>query len=225
MKDLLLVVPSRGRPASIGRLREAMAATCRGDTTLLVGLDDDDPQLPDYLDLKSTWKDLVQIEPDLHQVVAWINKLAMSHVRGYKYVGHIGDDNVPSTIGWDVAIMEALEKTPFAFGNDLYPLRPAGALCCHVFCRSEVLAALGYFGPPSLRHSYVDDVWMRWGEATGITFLQDVIIEHLHHTVGKSPADQNYADSGGLTGQDAAAYSAYCATELESDIGKIRGCL
>jgi len=225
MNDLLLVVPSRGRPASIARLREAMAATCRGDTTLLVGLDDDDPQLPEYLDLKSTWKDMVQIEPGLHQVVAWINVLAMANVKGFRYIGHMGDDNVPATIGWDVAIMNALEKTPFAFGNDLYPYRPAGELCCHVFCRSKVLAALGYFGPPSLRHSYVDDVWMRWGGAAGITFLRDVIIEHLHHTAGKSPADQNYAASAGLMGEDAAAFSAYCATGLEADITKIRNCL
>lgn len=198
-----------------------MAQTCRGDTSLLVGLDDDDPALPEYLALDSSVRDQMTVEPDLHQVVAWMNRLAMPNADGYKYIGHIGDDNVPSTIGWDVAIMEALEKTPFAFGNDLYPHRPPGALCCHVFMRSEVIRALGYFGPPSLRHSYVDDVWMRWGGAAGITFLANVIIEHLHHTAGKSPMDLNYAVSGALMGDDSVAFTQYCAEGLDEDIKKI----
>lgn len=223
--DLLLIVPSRNRPASIARLREAMAQTCRGDTTLLVGLDDDDPQLPDYLALKSGPRDLLRVEPDLHQVVTWLNTLAMPHLDNYKYVGHIGDDNMPSTIGWDVAIMEALQKTPFAFGNDLYPHRPAGALCCHVFTHSKVIKALGYFGPPSLRHAYVDDVWMRWGGATGITFLENVLIEHLHPTAGKSQMDESYRMSLSLMGQDSVAFHAYCELDLDADIEKIRAAI
>ena len=221
MPDLLMIVPSRSRPASIARLREAMAQTCRGDTSLLIGLDDDDPALPEYLALDATIRDQVTVEPDLHQVVAWMNRLAMPNTGGYKYIGHIGDDNVPSTIGWDVAIMEALEKTPFAFGNDLYPYRPAGALCCHVFMRSKVIKALGYFGPPSLKHSYVDNVWMQWGGAAGITFLDSVIIEHLHFTAGKSPMDQSYTASQAVMGADSVAYQEYCENQLDIDIEKI----
>ena len=36
-RDLVLVVPSRGRPHNVARLIEAMDATCRGDTTLILG--------------------------------------------------------------------------------------------------------------------------------------------------------------------------------------------
>ena len=49
VRDLLLVVPSRERPANIARLAEALKETCRGDTHFLVGLDADDPTLPEYL--------------------------------------------------------------------------------------------------------------------------------------------------------------------------------
>jgi hypothetical protein len=231
MRDLLLVVPSRGRPQSVDRLWTAMQETCRGQTDLVVGLDEDDPLLLEYSEtgLDPASGDLsggpeFVIESGLHQVVAWVNHLAVPRAQDYRFTGHIGDDNLPVTEGWDVAIMEALGKTPFAFGNDLYALRPPGSLCCHIFMRSEIIAALGYFGPPCLRHSYVDDVWMAWGKAAGITFLDDVIIEHLHDTVGKSEPDSNYRASRALMGADSVAYARYCADDdgLAADIRKIR---
>ena len=94
-------------------------------------------------------------------------------------------------------MMEALGKTPFAFGNDLYPRTP-GELPCHIFTRSEVVKALGYLGAPCLRHMWVDVAWKQWGKACGITYLHDVIIEHLHFTNGKSQPDASYAASSAL---------------------------
>lgn len=215
---LLLVVPSRGRPQSIARLWQAMTGTCEGDTTLLVGLDTDDPARGDYPDGPD-----YAIQDGLHQVVAWLNHLTSAQYRdGYDYVGTIGDDNVPRTAGWDIAMMTELETHPFAFGNDLYPFRPPGSLCCHVFCRAAVIGALGYFGPPALRHSYVDDTWMAWGAACGISFRPDVIIEHLHYTTGTAPVDDTYARSQALVLADQAAFAAYCQHGLAADIAAIR---
>lgn len=224
VRDLLVVVPSRGRPASIERLCKAMDETCRGDTTLLLGLDDDDPELDEYLNFAANLPvvPMVEMRPALRQVVAWINELAAPRTGEYRFIGHIGDDNIPRTDGWDVAIMEALESAPFAFGNDLNPHRPPGSLCCHVFTRSEVVAALGYLGPPSLQHSFVDDAWMAWGRAAGITFLPDVILEHLHFTTGGSDFDETYAGSAALIAADQAAFAAYCAGGLDADIARIR---
>jgi hypothetical protein len=228
MKDLLLVVPSRGRPQNVDRLWTTMQATCRGQTDLIVGLDEDDPQLAAYsmTGLDEDSEDLsggpgFVIESNLHQVVGWVNKLAVPQASNYRYIGHIGDDNVPSTEGWDVSIMEALEKTPFAFGNDLYPRTP-GSLCCHVFMRSEVVRKLGYFGPPGIKHMYVDVAWMAWGVKTGITYLHEVIIEHLHYTTGKAPADESYHNSTALIPSDLMRWHEYCTSgQLNADIAKI----
>jgi hypothetical protein len=47
MRDMLVIVPTRGRPAAATRLIEAFAAT--GATTDLVFcVDNDDPHLPEY---------------------------------------------------------------------------------------------------------------------------------------------------------------------------------
>lgn len=216
MRDLLVAVPSR-RPHNTARLWEAMQRTCRGDTTLLVGVDDDDPARDSYPDGPE-----YEIRPHPGSVVGWINALTVPRAGQYRFTGHIGDDNLPQTPGWDVRLMEALGKTPFAFGNDLYPFRPPGALCCHVFCRSEVIAALGYLGPPAFQSMYVDDAWMAWGRACGITFLEDVNLEHLHWTAGKSPLDETYSRSAANMESGQGVFAAYCRQQLETDVATIR---
>lgn len=219
-----MVIPSRGRPQNIERLLHAMAATCEGQTDLVVGLDEDDPTINSYPDDLAPFPVTYVIKPDLHKVTAWCNELAGPLADEYKYIGHFGDDNLPQTPAWDVQLMNALERTPFAFGNDQYPYRQPGLMACHVFMRSDVVKTLGYFGPPSIAHMYVDVAWTAWGQACGITFLSDVNLEHLHHSSGRAPLDATYQASAGGTGADREAWHAYCRSgQLNEDIRKLGG--
>jgi hypothetical protein len=224
-RDLVLVVPSRGRPHNVARLIEAMDATCRGDTQLVLGVDDDDPALADYLNFGSHAETIV-LGGMRGQLVRWLNILACAHAEDYDAIGHIGDDNVPRTVGWDVRIMESLKDHMFCFGDDLDPGREPGSLSIHAFMRSEVIKRLGYMGPPSIQHMYVDPVWFAWGQATSIEFLPDVIMEHMHYTVGgKAPFDESYAHSTGLIPQDCTAYNDYCEDPegMNADIDRLEG--
>lgn len=216
MRDLLVVVPSRGRPGNAGRLAAAMAETCRARTSLLFGLDDDDPsEYPEGLHY--------EVRHGLRFVTAWINNLAVPRAGWYGAVGHIGDDNVPLTDGWDVQVLRALGDSPFAFANDLYPREP-GSLPSHVFMRSEVVTALGYMAPPQVRH-IADLAWREWGNACGITFLPGVIIEHRHWSNGKAPMDPVYQAVNAIDAADNEAFRAYCADGLAADIEKIKSVL
>jgi hypothetical protein len=197
-----------------------MEQTCRGDTDLVLGLDSDDPCLDEY----------VAFGPDLQMeirkrrsLVAWLNLLAGQRSGSYRFLGHIGDDNVPRTDGWDVRIMESLERNLFCFGDDLDPGREKGSLSIHVFMRSEVVRKLGYMGPPAIQHMYVDPVWFAWGKATSIEFLDDVVLEHLHYSLGRSQVDESYRHSTGLIPQDCIAYNHYCRNGLNKDILKLDG--
>ena len=221
MRDLAVLVPSRGRPENIRRLAKAMQATCRGDTQLIVGLDTDDPCLDAYLELDDYV--LINVEADLRRVVPWINRLSDLYADDYRFIGTIGDDQMPRTKGWDLRAMESLDENLFCFGDDLYPGRPTGSLCCHIFMRSEVVKALGYMGPPALHHMYVDPVWLAWGEATSIEFLDSVILEHMHYSAGKSEHDETYASSYGETQHDLEAFNEYMRTDFNSDVEKLRG--
>lgn len=222
MRDILLAVPSRGRPQNIDRLIGTLDSTREAETDLLVGLDEDDPtrtQYPDPFARNVSY----EVRPNLRKVTAWTNYLVGENIDGYRAFGQVGDDNVFSTPGWDIRIMEALEKTPFAFGNDQYPTRTPGTLSCHVFMRREVVQALGYFGPPSIAHMYVDVAWYAWGTACGITYLHDVLIPHLHYTAG-APHDQTYAVSFAGTSADLDAWHAYSrGGQLNADIRKLSG--
>jgi hypothetical protein len=119
--------------------------------------------------------------------------------------------------------MESLERNLFCFGDDLDPGRAKGSLSIHVFMRSEVVRKLGYMGPPTLRHMYVDPVWFAWGTATSIEFLGDVVLEHLHYSLGRSPLDESYQHSTGLIPTDCAAYNTYCRERMNKDILKLGG--
>ncbi|HVJ27500.1 MAG TPA: hypothetical protein VM493_08140 [Vicinamibacterales bacterium] len=222
MADLAVIVPSRARPQNIARLMEAMDQTCRADTELVVAVDDDDPTLEDYLTLNAN----LTVGPS-RRLVAWLNKLAPAAAEESRFIGHIGDDNIPRTEGWDERIIESLEAQGdigFCFGDDLDPGRVPGSLSIHIFLTAEVIKRLGYMGPPILQHMYVDPVWFAWGTATSIEFLPDVVLEHMHYTIsGKGTQDDSYAASTGLIPSDCGNYNAYCADGMNADIEKLGG--
>lgn len=224
MKDLLVVLPTRGRPHNLDRLWKAAQDTCEGDTTFRIGLDVDDPALAEYQRYLYAHPEIQhEIQGGMQgMVTGWINVLSVPHVDEYRYIGHFGDDCVPRTKGWDVRMMEALEDTPMAFGDDMeYSQRPKGSLCTHVFMRSEIIRKLGYFGPPSIKHMYVDLAWMTWGHVIGITYLEDVQIEHMHFLENKAPFDESYALSRNGIAEGHAALNRYVEWGLERDLHKI----
>jgi hypothetical protein len=220
VNSLGLLVPSRLRPRNATRLWDSFQANSTAGSVLTFGLDADDPSIgaypkgPRYV-----------VRDGMRYVTAWVNYLALTTLGSYEAVGHIGDDNTCDTPGWDAAILEALQETQFAFANDLYPREP-GSLCCHVFMRSEVVAKLGYFGPPEISHMYVDVAWMAWGKGCGITYLHDVLLPHHHYTLG-SAHDETYARSYARTAADLAAWHAYSRREgpggLNDDIARLDG--
>ena len=218
--ELGLLVPSRGRPGNIARLWERMQATCAGNTTLLVGLDADDPRRDEY----PAGPGYV-IQDGLRYVTAWVNYLALMTLGQFEFTGTIGDDNTFETPGWDDRIRDSLSRQPFAFGNDCYP-RAAGTLSCHIFMRAEVVRTLGYAGPPEISHMYVDVAWMAWCLACGHEYLDDVLIPHRHYTLG-APHDEVYARSYAQTGDNLRAWHAYSRREgdggLNADVEKLGG--
>ena len=217
MKDLIVVTPSRSRPHNVERLWQAMQKTCRAQTGLVIGLDADDATRGQYLNgPKYVIREGLQ-----RRVVEWINTLSYSRLGICDAIGHFGDDCVPRTDGWDEMILGALEKRPFAYGNDLSIERPPGALCTHLFMRSETCRQLGYFGPPQIQHMWVDLAWMEWMAAAGGTYLDSCVIEHMHFLEQKAPMDVSYQRSRMLIDADLVHLYEYVRDQLNEDIAKI----
>ena len=212
--DLLVIVPSRARPHNLRRLLRAWLDT-EATADLIVCVDDDDPFLPEYLALSLP---LLTVGPR-QGLVAWTNEAALEFADQYRFLGSLGDDHVPRTVGWDQRLCASLERVTFAYGDDLIQHEALPTAC---LMRSEVVTKLGYMCPPSLEHQYVDNCWLEWGKAVGICYHPTVVIEYLHPLVSKAPPDAVYAQSQALMQPDALAFAAYMASQFTQDVRKLR---
>ena len=140
-------------------------------------------------------------------------------------VGFMGDDHRPRTEGWDSRYMETLHElgTGIVYGDDRLQ---GAALPTQVAMTSDIIRALGHMAPPDQKHLYLDNYWLTLGQAANcIRYLPEVIVEHMHYSVGKSPADEHYhrVNSGEMYSHDEAAWRTYVADgRLERDAELVR---
>lgn len=224
MTDLLVIVPSRGRPQSIERLLSAWNDTAGGVASLLVALDDDDPYAPMY-----------PAHPDVTYTVAPRNGFAprltaeaLDRAPHHFALASWGDDHIPRTHGWDTALLEALGSmgTGFAYGDDLIQGENLPTACAMT---SDIVSTLGWMTPPGMAHLYVDDVWLTLGRAVDrIRYLPDVVIEHYHpmHRPDVEADDLvRDANSAAAYAADRAVFDRWKADDLPGCVEKIRALL
>ena len=225
MSDLVVIVPSRGRPEAAADLARECARTCTADTKLLIVVDTDDPDLAQYTAPAGTTV-FFAWAPAASGHVGAINYGAARALQDFHpyAVAKLDDDHRPRTKGWDAKLLEALRDmgTGIAYGNDLYqgqrlPTAPA--------ITADIVQAIGYMGPPDLNHLYIDDFWRDLGTAAGcLRYLPDVVVEHMHPLAGKAAVDAGYerVNDPSQYARDSAAYAAYKAERFAEDVAKVR---
>lgn len=226
MTDLIVIVPSRGRPDAAAALIETFQQTCTADTSLLFAVDDNDPTLESYQAVADRdWVDVVVVGGVPRNMVHALNVAAEGAVEGAPFaVGFMGDDHRPRTRGWDATYLEALRAlgTGIVFGDDLLQ---GGRLPTQCAMTADIVRDLGYMSPPSLVHMYVDNFWLSLGrQAECIKYLPDVVIEHVHPAAGKVGWDPGHmrVNAPSVYAADERAFSEYCRTGLADDVKKVR---
>lgn len=225
VRDLLVIVPSRGRPANVARLADALAQTVRGRVELALGLDDDDVTLPQTRAAVAGAPFPVSLHTGGRKTWAgWTNEIAVLAARSFRALCSLGDDHLPLTPGWDTRLADAIDEaggSGFAYGNDLlqgYRLPTA------VVVSSDIVRVLGWLCQPSLKHYFADNVWMTLGEAAGcIRYLPSVTIEHRHHSTRTAQFDATYSDASAYWHADHAAFLTWCRDHKAADVLKVRG--
>lgn len=109
--------------------------------------------------------------------------------------GHMGDDIVFRTQGWDDIVREAFldydDRILFAFGDDGSSESNRNEFGTHGFIHKNWVDVVGYFVPPYFVSDYNDtflnDVSRRIGRHKSIPILT----EHMHYSLGKSEIDEN----------------------------------
>lgn len=216
--DLLVIVPSRGRPQNIARLLDAVHDTARMRTHVHVAVDDDDPELERYrYVMKQAGEDGDVLTTGPRKgLCAWTNEIAVVQAGRYPFLASLGDDHVPHTPGWDKALLRAIADmggTGYAYPWDGTREDIPEA----VVMSSDIVAALGWMCLPGLSHWYVDNVWADLGRGAGcIRHLRAVKVEHAWK------GDQTSKESSEALAADRDAYYAWRRSErLAQDTGTV----
>ena len=211
--DLLVIVPSRGRPQNIARLIDAFRATCKMQTHLVIGVDEDDDELPRYEYVMKKAEDLGSVITGPRRgLTAWTNNIASIYVEDYPYLASLGDDMIPETPGWDRALIRGIIRmggTGFTYPWDGVREDIPEAVCMS----SDIVKALGWMALPDLDHWYIDNVWADLGRGAGcIKHLRAVSVKHAWKT------DQTSRDSGEKLPRDRDTYYSWRKTRMADNI-------
>lgn len=221
MTDLVVLVPSRGRPDAVRRLLDEFQRTITADTNLQVIVDADDPQAYQYPDWVT-----IRHPPGGGMVAAlnWGFELITQGSHLPFAVGFMGDDHRPRTRGWDTQYLDTLHElgTGIVYGNDLFQKSRLPTQCAMT---TDIPRALGKMAPRELRHMYVDNWWRDLGTgADCLRYLPDVVIEHMHPIANKSEWDEGYrrVNADDTVVQDRNAYRLYQRRQLIIDTEAVK---
>jgi len=228
--DLLVIIPTRGRPQAVPEIMQAWEET--GATAdVLFAVDTDDPELAAYKKQAATYKADPRVRFTFgkrRRLCGTLNQQAGKATSKYRFLGFMGDDHRPRTVGWDARFRECLSGggPGIVYGNDLLM---GEQMPTAVAMTSDIVKTLGYMAPPALIHLCLDLTWFDWGHGLHrITYLGDVVIEHMHPAAGKAQLDQGYEEcnSPEQVSTDAEAYYDYRDNGgLQADLQKLRGLL
>ena len=225
MADLLVIVPSRGRPESVARMVAAWEATGAYDdgAVLLFAVDADDPRHPEYeaqASVRSLMASLTQWVPMVEKLNGFAVGLAVDHYA----VGFLGDDHLPRSAGWARRYVDELRSmgTGIVYGDD----RIQGErLPTQWAMTSDIVRALGRMVPADVEHLYCDNAVLELGRAAEcIRYLPDVVIEHCHPLAGRTQWDDGYrrVNSREQYARDRAAYDRWWAGQMAADVETVR---
>ena len=225
--DLLVIIPTRGRPQAIPEIIQAWDDT--GATAdVLFAVDTDDHELAAYKKHAAAYKGDERVRFTFgkrRRLVGTLNAQAVKAAKTYRFLAFMGDDHRPrpAAMPWDARIRECLSGGPgIVYGNDLLQ---GEKMATAVAMTSDIVQTLGYMAPPAMVHLCVDLVWVAWGkEMQRITYLDDMVIEHLHPAAQKAHMDSGYEEcnSPERAALDSAAYHTYMQGDFMVDSDKLR---
>ena len=189
--DLVVIIPSRGRPGDVERTAVAFAETGADEVLVVYAVEADDPTLDEYRATVARWMAYGSVE-----VGSWgamtpaINAVSLSVLADLDpfAIAVLNDDHVPRTPGWDRQLVDALRNFHPAVGM-VYPddghqgkrLSTAWAVT------GSWVRALGRMVPARVGHLYTDNAVLELATTVGcVTYLPSVLVEHMHPAAGKS---------------------------------------
>ena len=221
MNKMIILVPTRGRPMNATQLLSAHEELSAASDLLFI-IDANDPEHDQY-HFEVGQERCMTIDNNSRGMAYPINKAANAIAKQDKYdfFAFLGDDHRPRTAEWDLQLMAAMQRRPsMAYGNDLLQGKRLPTM---ITMTSDIVKALGGMVPPNMKHLYLDNFWKKLGEDLGsLTYLDDVIVEHMHPVAGKAEWDEGYKEVNAqeVYSFDALAYQNYIQSEAYEALKK-----
>jgi len=197
LPSISILVPTRGRPHNLARLQASVIATAAVPRSIeFVFYIDEDDRTRSELDLRAEVNAQIVVGPK--RPMGQMFGALYEHCNGALVI-LAGDDIVFRTAGWDRLVLDRAAGfdggIALLYGND----RLKGEeLCTHPIMPRATCELLGRPCPSEYPGEYIDthlfDTFAKL-RALGedrIAYLPDVIIEHMHYSVGKAPYDETY---------------------------------
>jgi hypothetical protein len=215
MSKLLLIVPTKGRPDKHLEFYESFKinSTMTDLVFVLSHGDVDYPRIPG-----------VKYETvDSPTMSGKLNNIAVKYANDYDYIAFMGDDVRIRTNAWDAKMLDGISsvRNAIAYGNDLYQ---GENLPTAVLMDTNIIKTLGFMSPPDFKHLYIDNYWKSLGtRLLSLKYFSEIILEHLHFTIGKAVEDDTYRESSSQEAflEDRDAYNNYILNKLENDVAKL----
>ncbi len=220
MKPILIILPSKGRPEKIEGFYETWRRTTNGLSEVVTFLDEDDPALRKYKKHKDITFDIGS-----GKSFSDACNRAFKKNPNYKYYFIVSDDHRLKSDNWEKRFTNIIEENGgkgVSFGDDLmYGNKIASA----ALVSGNIFRSLGFVTLPGLIHMYTDAFWTEIGRKLNkLFYFPDIIIEHLHFTVGKSPVDSIYlsVDNKIVYEHDKKVFNTWKREQMKNDIEKIK---
>jgi hypothetical protein len=209
---LSLIVPTRGRPAPLGRVLDSVAATASHPEQIEVVLviDDDDPSSHSVSHPKLAVKSVVG-PPG--RTMGTLNATGYAAARG-EYVMLLNDDVVARTRGWDATVLRCFRRFP----DPVALIHVNDTLIRDYLCTFPILSRaycdlIGGICPVEYRRYRIDDhiedvfnLLAVLGERRAV-YLPDVVFEHLN-AVQHPTAGRVYESDPAVLARDAPLFDA-----------------
>jgi hypothetical protein len=178
----------------VARLLDSLARTAGAPQRVEVVLYLDDDDIPSHHIDHPVLRIVKRIGPPTQPMGAMLG--ACYEASSGRHVMLLNDDVLSRTNGWDEAVLSAFARFPdgiaLVYGNDLDQGRhvPTFPILSRRVC--EIVGELCPRGYLNLHiESHLLDIFRRLAKLghDRIVYLESVVFEHLHHSIGKSMAD------------------------------------
>ncbi|MDO8427134.1 MAG: hypothetical protein Q7T24_06440 [Deltaproteobacteria bacterium] len=206
MMDFSIFLPTKGRVPLAGRLLRSLIGTASNIEDIEVMLYLDEGDLPSRA-ISVPGVNIKKLVRPPGSPMGSIFKECLSASAG-RYIMLMNDDAVFKARAWDRSIMSVFKRFPdrvaLVYGNDLDQGRSVPTFPCLSRTACDIM---GGVCPASFKNLHIEshlfDIFKELKKLghDRVIYLKDVVIEHMHYTLGKSPEDETCMKKDPLSDQ------------------------